>query len=178
VDGAAISFVLEGASRGTLGASSELSRRIDELQFTYGEGPCLDAVRDRTPIMVEDLRDPDQQRWPVFAGALLRADIRAVFALPVSVATSPIGALDLFRTRVGWSGGDVLDGAALASELASLVLANALAAATSDRDDHGDGSDTEPLERVEIYQATGMLMAQLVCCQLVPLRIPENREFT
>ena len=45
VDGAAVSLMHEGSSQGTFGSSGELSRRLDELQFTFGEGPCLDAVR-------------------------------------------------------------------------------------------------------------------------------------
>jgi hypothetical protein len=45
VDGAAVSLMYEGSSQGTFGSSGELSRRLDEFQFTFGEGPCLDAVR-------------------------------------------------------------------------------------------------------------------------------------
>lgn len=160
VDGAAISFVLEGSPRGTFGSSSELSRRVDELQFTFGEGPCLDAVRDRAPVRADDLGDPREQRWPAFARAVLEADIRAVLAVPVTIAASPIGALDLFRTRVGWAGDEVLGGASWASELASVLLANAMAPPSAEGD-AGEWPDLEPLDRVEVYQATGMVMAQL-----------------
>ncbi len=160
VDGAAISFVLEGSSRGTFGSSSELSRRVDELQFTYGEGPCLDAVRAGSTVRADDLSDPREQRWPAFASAVLEADIRAVLAVPVSIARSPIGALDLFRKRVGWAGDEVIGGASWASQLASLLLANAMTLPTTE-DDAGEWPDLEPLDRVEVYQATGMVMAQL-----------------
>ena len=44
IDGAAVSLIVDGSSSGTFGASSASSRRLDEYQFTYGEGPCLDAV--------------------------------------------------------------------------------------------------------------------------------------
>jgi len=50
-----------------------LSRRLDEPQFTCGEGPCLDAVRDGGRVLVADVNDPSELRWPAFAGALLRA---------------------------------------------------------------------------------------------------------
>ena len=36
VDGAAVSMVFDGESRGTFGSSSETSRRLDEYQFTFG----------------------------------------------------------------------------------------------------------------------------------------------
>ena len=45
VDGAAVSLTHEGSSQGTFGSSSGLSRRLDEVQFTYGEGPCLEPAR-------------------------------------------------------------------------------------------------------------------------------------
>ena len=41
VDAAALSLILDGANTGTLGASGAPARLYDELQFTFGEGPCL-----------------------------------------------------------------------------------------------------------------------------------------
>lgn len=38
VDGASISLIAEGKTQGTFGSSGELSRMLDELQFTYGRG--------------------------------------------------------------------------------------------------------------------------------------------
>lgn len=41
VDGASVSLTYGGSTQGTFGSSGEASRRLDELQFTFGEGPCL-----------------------------------------------------------------------------------------------------------------------------------------
>src|SRR6187200_2259717 len=70
VDGAAVS-VSEGADStyGTFGSSDEPSRRLDEYQFTFGEGPCLDSVAAREAVLVPDLNSPHERRWPMFAGA-------------------------------------------------------------------------------------------------------------
>jgi hypothetical protein len=164
VDGAAISFVDEGSSRGTLGSSGDLSRRLDEFQFTFGEGPCLDAVRQRTPVLVHDLDDPAERRWPAFTGAVLRAGVQAVFALPVTIATSTIGALDLFRNRAGSLDEDRWSGAEWAAQLAALPLLDVMSAdidwaAVSDGQE--GWSQLAALERVEVYQATGMIQVQL-----------------
>jgi hypothetical protein len=43
VEAAAISLVFDGTSGGALGAS-DAARKYAELQFTFGEGPCLDAL--------------------------------------------------------------------------------------------------------------------------------------
>src|SRR5665213_2030925 len=55
VDGAAISLMLEGSSQGTFGSSDGLSRQLDEFQFTFGEGPCMDAVRDGGPVFAANI---------------------------------------------------------------------------------------------------------------------------
>ena len=164
VDGASVSLTHEGSTQGTFGSSGDMSRQLDELQFTFGEGPCLDAVRQGTPILVADLDDPAEDRWPAFSGALLRSGINAVFALPVTIASQQIGALDLFRRRPGQLIGTALIGGLLAAELAALPLMDLM---SSDLDwdvaaAGGDGWDQlASLSRVEVYQATGMLIGAL-----------------
>ena len=163
VDGAAISVIDSGASRGTYGSSGALSRRLDELQFTFGEGPCLDAVASGRPVLAGDLGHRLEQRWPAFAGAVLETGVRAVFALPISVAASSVGALDLFRHTVGPLDAQTMTGGLLAAELAALPLLDLMA---GDTDWHAVGSgaawpELASLERVEVYQATGMIMGQL-----------------
>ncbi len=71
IDAAAISLVFDGTNHGTLGASGAAARRYDEAQFTYGEGPCLDAVARRAPVVSVDLADPSEIRWPAYGPAML-----------------------------------------------------------------------------------------------------------
>jgi hypothetical protein len=163
VDGAAISVVQEGVSRGTFGVSGDSSRRLDEYQFTFGEGPCLDAVAARSPVLAADLNSPHERRWPAFSDAVLADGIRAVFAVPIVLASACIGALDLFREQPGSLSPDQLAGAALAAEMARLPLLD-LASGLAP----GPGGSTKELttarydlDRVEVYQATGILIAQL-----------------
>lgn len=164
VDGASVSLSHDGSTQGTFGSSGDMSRRLDELQFTFGEGPCLDAVRQGTPVLVADLGDPAETRWPAFAGALVRSGISAVFALPVTIASKPIGALDLFRRSPGTLGATALSGGLLAAELAALPLMDLM---SSDLDwdtavQGGDGwEQLASLSRIEVYQATGMLIGAL-----------------
>ena len=53
--------VFDGANTGTLGSSGEHARTCDELQFLLGEGPCLDSVTRRAPVLVVDLADPEER---------------------------------------------------------------------------------------------------------------------
>lgn len=169
VDGAAISLALGGAGNGTFGSSGDLSRRVEELQFTYGEGPCLDAVRTGAPVHAPDLTEASEVRWPAFSRAAGDAGVGAIFALPVAIAARWVGALDLVReergplTAVSWKGG------LFAAELAAHPVLELLQA-----DELGDDAPADPaagadghwprlagLGRVEVYQATGMVMAAL-----------------
>lgn len=166
VDGAAVSLFHEGRTQGTFGSSGALSRRLDELQFTFGEGPCSVAVLESRPVLVSDLDDPGERRWPAYTAAVLASGVRAVFALPVTVSAAPVGALDLFRERPGPLSDHDLTGGVLAAVLAALPLLDLMTAEVdwSEVAASGDGwSQLASLERVEVYQATGMLMGQLDC---------------
>jgi hypothetical protein len=164
VDAAAISLVFDGASSGTLGSSGAPARTYDELQFTLGEGPCLDSVSFRTPVLVADLADPDEARWPIYGPALLSHQIRGVFAMPVLVAGEHVGALDLFRAQPGDLKGDFFAGAIVAAELAGVplldVMNDDLLAAVNDPESNA-WTELHALSRAEVSQATGMLVAQL-----------------
>ena len=164
VDAAAISLVFDGANSGTLGASGEPARMYDELQFTLGEGPCLDSVAGRIPILVVDLADPGEARWPAYGPAMLSHQIRGVTAIPIVVAGEFVGALDLFRAQPGPLPGEDLAGGVAAAELAGIPLLDLLSAdleaAVADPDSDA-WAELNTLSRAEVSQATGMLVAQL-----------------
>jgi hypothetical protein len=108
--------------------SGPLSRRLDELQFTFGEGPCLDAVASGRPVLAYDMSDRGEWRWPAFTQAVSDSGVQAVFALPVSIARKPVGALDLFRSQPGPLSDLGLDGGLWAAELAALPLLDLMTA--------------------------------------------------
>ena len=163
VDAAAVSLIDDGESRGTFGASDAAARLLDALQFTAGEGPCLEAALTMTPVLVPDLHAQDEPRWPAFKDAAERAGVRAVFAMPVRVGTIGLGALDLFRSVSGPLSTTQESDALLFAEAAAQILLDLI-------DDADPASKAEPLDqweqmaslsRIEVYQATGMIMAQL-----------------
>lgn len=163
-DAAAISLVFDGVNVGTLGASGPAARAIDELQFTLGEGPCLDSVSGRSPVFVVDLADPDHRRWPAYSPAVLAYNIHGVFAIPVLVAGQCLGALDLFCVAPGVLSGAHLAGVVLVAELAEMafldLIGGDLHAAITDPDSSA-WAELKVLSRAEVGQATGVLVAQL-----------------
>jgi hypothetical protein len=113
---------------------------------------------------VVDLADRREVRWPLYGPAMLEMNIRGVFAMPVVVAGEYVGALDLFRSDPGHLSGEELAGAMLAGEMAALpmldLMDSNLAAAASDPSTDA-WAELNALSRVEVSQATGMLVAQL-----------------
>lgn len=164
VDSAAVSLVFDGNVNVTLGVSDASARKYDELQFTMGEGPCLDSVASRATVMVLDLADPAEARWPAYGPALLAYDIRGVYAMPVLVAGEYLGALDLFNAAAGPLEADQLEGAVVAAELAGLPMLDLFSAdlqAAIDDPESDAWRELYVLSRAEVSQATGVLIAQL-----------------
>lgn len=90
-DAAGVFLVRQG--RVTTAASSDpIVVELDELQFTYNEGPCLDAVAEGGSSYAVDLAD--DPRWPKFGPAAADAGIRSVLAFRLS--DRPVSALNLY----------------------------------------------------------------------------------
>lgn len=158
VDGAAISLLTASSSRETLFASDPTADLLEELQFSLGEGACMDAARTGRPVLVPDMNDiVETSRWPVYADAVVeQAGVGAVFALPLQCGTVNLGVLDLYRRVPGRLGRAQLRDVVGAADLAALMLLGL-------RTDPGDEQalDRSLSSRDEIHQATGMVVAQL-----------------
>jgi hypothetical protein len=164
IHAAAISLVFDAANIGTLGASGTAARMYDEAQFTHGEGPCLDAVAQRAPVIADDLADPAEVRWPGYGPAMLAHHIRGVYAMPIVMAGQYVGALDVFQVEPFALTFEQVVGVAEAAELAQIPVLDLLTTRLSDAVAE-PGSDAwnalNTLTRAEVSQATGMLMVQL-----------------
>ena len=83
-----------------MAASSEQARLLELFQLQNEEGPCLDAHSSGERVTCTDLRNA-LQRWPRFTPYAVGAGFTAVYALPLRLRDSIIGALNLFRTQPG-----------------------------------------------------------------------------
>jgi len=101
VDGAGIMLMSGDIPRGSLCTTNAVSHRIEELQYTLGEGPCVDAYQQDQVVAEPDLADPVTPRWFAFTPPALEAGVRAVFGFPLRAGTVCLGALNLYRDRPG-----------------------------------------------------------------------------
>lgn len=153
-DGVGLAVISSGGVPEPAFVSDSRSRLIEDLQFTLGEGPCVDAVRSGSPVLLDDLQTVSDatRRWPAFASEAESSGVRAVFAFPVRVGAIALGTLDLYRSRPGSLDVDELAAVLRTVDRIAAVLLDVSAAG-------GDGV-VEPTYRIVVHQATGMVMAQ------------------
>jgi len=157
--GVAVSLMDETGSLGVAAASDPRSALVVELQFTLGEGPCVDSFATRRPVLVPDLPGEPATRWPAYAGAVEAHGIRAVFAFPLQIGAARLGVLDVFRDHAGSLTLETLTQALSFAEVATKSLLEGQEAAGEGRTPSGLDDVLE--SRFEVYQAQGMVMIQL-----------------
>ena len=161
ITGAGISMVTNAGNRGVVCATDDVSARIEDLQLTLGEGPCVDAAHFGTPVLVPDLNRPDDivvERWPAFIEGAGAAGVRAVFAFPLRIGAINVGVLDVYRNQPGPLRDGQLRAALLAADAAALALLNIDAAGD---DFLSDDAEVGSAYQLQIHQATGIVQVQL-----------------
>ncbi|MGW0229887.1 GAF and ANTAR domain-containing protein [Actinopolymorpha singaporensis] len=164
IDGAAITMMTGLDRQEPICASDEVAGRIDELQFTLGEGPCMEAFASGHPVLIPDLQERVDRRWPVFSLHAQRTAARGLYVLPLQLGAIKVGVMDLYSLAPG--------------ELPLKALTNALRMADAAmwtlldrREEYPEGLPAHeaeamygitdlPLHRAEIHQATGVILAQ------------------
>jgi ANTAR domain/GAF domain len=158
--GVGVSVMAANGVHGVATASDPATEQIEELQFTVGEGPCVDAFATSRPVLVPDLADGAMGRWPIYAPAIHDAGIRAVFAFPMQIGAARLGVLDVFRTLPGSLSREELGRALTFADRAVTTLLDGQEHATT-APNGLDGLDEAIERRAELFQAQGMVMVQL-----------------
>lgn len=161
LSGAGIGMVTESGNHGVVCATDEVSARIEDLQLTLGEGPCVDAVVTRAPVLVGDLSDASGiavDRWPAFLEGARSAGVRAVFAFPLRIGAITVGALDLYSASPRELDDNQLSAALMAADVAAMAL---LHLDTDLAAGFADNFDTRSSYQLQVHQATGMVQVQL-----------------
>jgi len=118
--------------RGSLCATDKVSKIIEDLQYTLGEGPCVDAYHQDEVVAEPDLAQPASRRWHAFTPPALEAGVRAIFGFPLRVGTVRLGALNLYRDRPSPLTADQHADALVIADLTARWVLEAQAGAPSD----------------------------------------------
>jgi hypothetical protein len=160
VAGAGVVLIAGGRTLGNVCTSDSAAEAVEEVQYTLGEGPCVDASRTKRPVLVPDLADAGIVRWHEFREAARASGFQAVFGFPLLVDESVcIGALNLYNNEPGDLNHEQLADAAVVARVASRVVLGWQSVA-------GPGSlawqlEQVPVHRAIVHQAAGMVSAQI-----------------
>lgn len=78
----------------TVASTDDVALRADELQYSLGEGPCVDAAFESTDFVIDDLRA--EPRWPQWSAQAADLGLRATMAIRLHTDSVTLGALNLF----------------------------------------------------------------------------------
>jgi GAF domain len=152
------------AQRVLMHTTGTRASELEEVQFTLGEGPCVDAFVSGTPVLVPDLGAAGwQARWPGFAVAGTAAGAAAVFAFPLVLGAIRVGVLGLYREAPGSLSPRALADVLMCADMALQLVLDSRAGTNGDGDGRahdGWALDGWPNGHAEVYQATGMVSAQ------------------
>jgi hypothetical protein len=159
VSGAAVILMSREETGATVVASNAGASAVEDLQFTLGEGPCLQAFDSGASVLEPELLGASAQRWPEFSRQAVAAGARAVFALPLQLGAIRLGVLYLYSATPGTLSADQLADAFELAAMATTLLVEAQAAAPVG--ELGAGLKGAWAHRAAVHQATGMVAAQL-----------------
>ncbi len=161
--GASITMMDGAQGQEPVCATGPGAARIDELQFTLGDGPCVESFATGRAVLVADITDTRDGRWPIFAAAAAETGARGMFVFPLHAGTARLGVLDCYRDTPGALSDQDLSGALRAADAAVWTLLDGVDVRSAgdpggvQADEQLDGT---VLARAEVHQATGMLIAQ------------------
>jgi GAF domain-containing protein len=148
----------------TVASNSPRAQAMDEIQYAFGDGPCLHAARTRSTNYVPDVQDKNQP-WPRYGAAVAEHGLRSILAVPIPLhAGSDTGcAINLYADTIdAFSDSDITAVQTFAEEAATTVrLAVRIALITETAQNLRAAMNS----RTSIDLAAGIVMAQNRCSQ-------------
>jgi GAF domain-containing protein len=146
-DTAGVLLVGRGGKFESLAGTSELPQRLDELQMTFSEGPCVEAALDELIVRTEDFRS--EERWPKYSAAVVEIGVLSGLSFKLYTADRTAGALNLFSFKPrAFDAEDETTGVVLAAHAAAAILASR----------QGEQLESALSTRDRIGQAKGIIM--------------------
>jgi GAF domain-containing protein len=145
----------------TVASSSPSAQAVDEIQYAYGDGPCVTASREQRTVHVPDL--DTEERWPQFAAAVRQQGMRSVLAIPFELDGDTRAALNLYSHRAHRFDARALDLARDFVNQSSMALRLAVRFAHSSETAANLKATLETRTGIDV--AVGIIMAQNRCSQ-------------
>lgn len=123
IDHVGISIVHRRGDIETKAGTDQLVWELDALQYSLGEGPCVQAVRS-DPITIAN-RMREERRWPNFVPRAVELGVRAQMGVRLYLEEETLGVLNLYATESDTIDDDVAHTAELFAGHAAIALGRA-----------------------------------------------------
>jgi hypothetical protein len=147
--------------------SSERAVELDELEQAVGDGPCLKALREMSPVIIDDVSA--DSRWPELTRRFAEANVRSSLGVPLEINSEASAALNFFASKPSVFTANVYDKAVgfAAAAHNTLHLSVRIKTAQSRAED----LEAAMQSRTAINLACGVIMAQNRCSQAEAMEI-------
>ena len=145
----------------TIAGSSDDAILLDGIEQAIGEGPCLEALRINSPVLLNDIED--DSRWPRYVKNLRAAGARSVLGIPLELGEDASAALNFFALGPGLFTDEAVEEARVFGDMAGQALRLALRIAAADLLAQDLRAAME--RRTAIDLACGIIMSQNSCTQ-------------
>lgn len=145
----------------TVAGSSSNAVKLDRIEQSLGDGPCIEALRIKSVVLLADV-DTDP-RWPEYQQRLAEHGCRSMLGVPLEIGDDAAAALNFFASSTGVFSAEVVAEAAGFADLAgrALRLAVRIGAVQARAEDLHAAME----HRTSIDLACGVVMAQNRCSQ-------------
>src|SRR4051812_14308310 len=141
--------------RVTVACSDATARAMDELQYAFGDGPCLTAMRTGNTVYVPDVTA--EHRWPEYIQAVAQKGVQSILAVPLRLEGESTAALNIFSSRPHGIVGEDIARAELFGEQSARTLRLELRLARVQ--EAKDNLEAAMKSRTAIDVAAGVIMA-------------------
>lgn len=142
-------------------SSSAQAMNLDEIQAGFDEGPCLEAQRTGTFILVADTRY--ETRWPHYMKTVHDSNLRSIMAVPLPLAGEAKAAMNFYSEHINaFTEADSIEAQQYA-RLAAKVVQIALRITTHAENAAHRQAAMESRTAIDI--AIGIVMVQSRCSQ-------------
>jgi GAF domain-containing protein len=117
--------LVEKGKAASVAFTGQLAPHLDERQYQDGFGPCLEAARTGTTVVLNDLRT--QRAYPDFVAAADRAGVTATLSVGMPVPDRVVGGLNMYSVSQTDFSEEAIQAAEVFASYAAVALANASA---------------------------------------------------
>ncbi|MBM7781615.1 GAF and ANTAR domain-containing protein [Arthrobacter tumbae] len=153
--------LLRDRKAATVASSSEYARKMDEIQYSFDDGPCLTSAREQLTVEVPDVRR--EERWPEYVAAISEHGLHSILAVPFDLAGDAKAALNVYSATAHKFTNEAIERANAYASEASRSLR--LAVRIAQHSERANDLITAMESRTPIDIAIGIVMCQNRCTQ-------------